>query len=149
MSGASLPKRPSTSLAFQLPCCYLQLQHGLLLDQVQYIKTSKQPGVQHPPCQIGPVENRLINYGRVRGWIFGAFGECCDEVHTAHDGPEAGWGKSTASRYSAKLQPSPLQVPWSTPGRGSCLCTVRQLFNRCEAAGKTVSWSPANAWGRV
>ena len=81
MSGASLPKRPSTSLAFQLPCCDLQLQHGLLLDQVQYIKTPKQPGVQRPPCQIGPVENCLINYGRVRDWVFGAFGECSIEVH--------------------------------------------------------------------
>ena len=41
-----------------------------------------QPGVQHPPRQIGPVESRLNNFGRVRGWVFGAWGECSDEVHT-------------------------------------------------------------------
>ena len=40
-----------------------------------------QPGVQRPPRQIGPVESRLNNYGRVRGWVFGAFGECSNEVH--------------------------------------------------------------------
>ena len=41
-----------------------------------------QPGVRHPPRQIGPVENRLNGYGRVKGWVFGAWGECSDEVHT-------------------------------------------------------------------
>ena len=29
-----------------------------------------QPGVRHPPRQIGPVENRLNGYGRVKGWIW-------------------------------------------------------------------------------
>ena len=41
-----------------------------------------QPGVPRPPRQIGPVENRLNSYGRVKGWVFGAWGECSDEVHT-------------------------------------------------------------------
>ena len=41
-----------------------------------------QPGVPLLPRQIGPVENRLNGYGRVKGWVFGAWGECSDEVHT-------------------------------------------------------------------
>ena len=31
---------------------------------------------------IGPVETRLLSYGRVSGWVFGAWGECSYEVHT-------------------------------------------------------------------
>ena len=41
-----------------------------------------QPGAPRPPRQIGPVESRLNNFGRVRGWVFGAWGECSEEVHT-------------------------------------------------------------------
>ena len=41
-----------------------------------------QPGVPRPPRQIGPVENRLNGFGRVKGWVFGAWGECSDEMHT-------------------------------------------------------------------
>ena len=40
-----------------------------------------QPGVAHPPRQIGPVESRLNTFGRVRGWVFGAWGETSEEVH--------------------------------------------------------------------
>ena len=40
------------------------------------------PGVPQPPRQIGPVERRLSSFGNVRGWVFGAWGECSEEVHT-------------------------------------------------------------------
>ena len=41
-----------------------------------------QPGVVQPPRQIGPVERRLNNFGRVKGWVFGAWGETSEEVHS-------------------------------------------------------------------
>ena len=41
-----------------------------------------QPGVPRPPRQIGPVETRLNTFGQVRGWVFGAWGEASEEVHT-------------------------------------------------------------------
>ena len=41
-----------------------------------------QPGVVRPPRQIGPVERRLNSFGRVRGWVFGAWGETSEEVHS-------------------------------------------------------------------
>ena len=31
--------------------------------------------------QIGPVEARLVSFGQVKSWVFGAFGECSEEVH--------------------------------------------------------------------
>ena len=40
------------------------------------------PGAVRPPREVGPVERRLNSYGRVRGWVFGAFGETSEEVHT-------------------------------------------------------------------
>ena len=30
---------------------------------------------------VGPVETRLLSYRRISGWVFGARGECSDEVH--------------------------------------------------------------------
>ena len=41
-----------------------------------------QSGTLHPPRQVGPVETRLKSFGRVRGWVFGAWGECSEEVHS-------------------------------------------------------------------
>ena len=43
-----------------------------------------QPGVANaqPPRQLGPVERRLNSFGNVRGWVFGAWGETSEEVHT-------------------------------------------------------------------
>ena len=35
-----------------------------------------------PVRQIGPVENKLLSYGRVQGWVFGAWGETSEEVHS-------------------------------------------------------------------
>ena len=37
---------------------------------------------QLQPRVIGPVERRLLQYGEVRGWCFGAFGEASQEVHS-------------------------------------------------------------------
>ena len=34
-----------------------------------------------PPRQLGPVETRLNSFGKVTGWVFGAWGECSQEVH--------------------------------------------------------------------
>ena len=51
----------------------------------QYCGTPRPPklrrGGQAPPRQIGPVETRLLTYGQVRGWCFGAWGEVSGEVH--------------------------------------------------------------------
>ena len=41
----------------------------------------RQEGEPAPPRQIGPVETRLLTYGRVQGWCFGAWGEASREVH--------------------------------------------------------------------
>ena len=41
----------------------------------------RQAGEPAPIRQIGPVETRLLTYGRVRGWCFGAWGEASGEVH--------------------------------------------------------------------
>ena len=38
-------------------------------------------GQPQPVRQIGPVEARLVSFGQVQGWVFGAFGECSEEVH--------------------------------------------------------------------
>ena len=40
-----------------------------------------QPDGQQLPRVIGPVERRLLEYGEVRGWCFGAWGEVSEEVH--------------------------------------------------------------------
>ena len=40
------------------------------------------PGGQEQPRVIGPVERRLLQFGEVRGWCFGAFGEASLEVHS-------------------------------------------------------------------
>ena len=40
------------------------------------------PGDQQQPRPIGPVERRLLQFGEVRGWCFGAFGEASTEVHS-------------------------------------------------------------------
>ena len=51
----------------------------------QYCGTPRPPklrqGGQAPPRQIGPVETRLLTYGQVRGWCFGAWGEVSGEVN--------------------------------------------------------------------
>ena len=39
------------------------------------------PGVVQPVRQIGPVETKLLSYGRVQGWVFGAWGEASEDVH--------------------------------------------------------------------
>ena len=38
-------------------------------------------GEPQPVRQIGPVENKLNTYGKVTGWVFGAWGEASEEVH--------------------------------------------------------------------
>jgi hypothetical protein len=35
-----------------------------------------------PPRQVGPVETRLLTFGRIRGWCFGAWGEVSEDVHS-------------------------------------------------------------------
>ena len=39
------------------------------------------PGGQQQPRAIGPVERRLLEFGEVQGWCFGAFGEASEGVH--------------------------------------------------------------------
>ena len=39
-------------------------------------------GEPQPVRQIGPVENKLNTFGRVNGWVFGAWGEASEEVHS-------------------------------------------------------------------
>ena len=41
-----------------------------------------QQGIQQPPRVVGRVEARLLSYGRVRGWVFGAWSEASNEVHS-------------------------------------------------------------------
>ena len=43
--------------------------------------TARQRGAPMPPRQIGPVEQRLLTYGEVRGWVFGGWGEASNSVH--------------------------------------------------------------------
>ena len=40
-----------------------------------------QPGGQQQPRVTGPVERRLLQYGEVRDWCFGAWGEVSTEMH--------------------------------------------------------------------
>ena len=51
----------------------------------QYCGTPRPPprprGAPEPPRQIGPVEQRLLTFGQVRGWVFGAWGEASTAVH--------------------------------------------------------------------
>ena len=39
-------------------------------------------GQPQPVRQIGPVETRLLPYGRVNGWVFGPWGEASLEIHS-------------------------------------------------------------------
>ena len=39
------------------------------------------PGAPAPPRVVGRVEARLLTYGKVQGWCFGAWGEASREVH--------------------------------------------------------------------
>ena len=50
------------------------------VDQ-QYCGTPAAPRNQQQPRVIGPVERRLLEFGEVQGWCFGAFGEASDAVH--------------------------------------------------------------------
>ena len=51
----------------------------------QYCGTARPPprrrGEPQPPRELGRVETRLLTYGRVRGWCFGAWSEASREVH--------------------------------------------------------------------
>ena len=38
-------------------------------------------GAPQPVREIGPVETKLLSYGRVQGWVFGAWGEASEDVH--------------------------------------------------------------------
>ena len=38
-------------------------------------------GTPAPPRVIGRVESRLLTYGRVKGWCFGAWGDASQDVH--------------------------------------------------------------------
>ena len=38
-------------------------------------------GAPQPVRQIGPVESKLLSFGRVHGWVFGAYGEVSEDVH--------------------------------------------------------------------
>ena len=38
-------------------------------------------GQPQPVCQIGPVETRLLEFGRINGWVFGPWGEANLEIH--------------------------------------------------------------------
>ena len=38
-------------------------------------------GAPQPVRQIGPVETKLLSFGRVHGWVFGAYGEVSEDVH--------------------------------------------------------------------
>ena len=39
------------------------------------------PGDPQPVRQLGPVETKLNTFGRVQGWVFGAWGEASEDVH--------------------------------------------------------------------
>ena len=39
-------------------------------------------GELQAPRVIGPVEQRLLSYGELRGWCFGAWGEASEEMHS-------------------------------------------------------------------
>ena len=41
-----------------------------------------QQGIPQPPRVIGPVERKLLTFGNVTGWVFGAWGEASEDVHT-------------------------------------------------------------------
>ena len=62
-------------------------EYGKKAQQVDQLHCGVPPppparaGVPRPPRQVGPVENRLNSFGHVRGWVFGAWGECSEEVH--------------------------------------------------------------------
>ena len=51
-----------------------------------YCGTQKPPrarrGAPQPVRQTGPVETKLLTYGRVNGWVFGAWGEASLEIHS-------------------------------------------------------------------
>ena len=32
-------------------------------------------------AEVGPVKTRLKTYGKIKGWVFGAWGEASEEVH--------------------------------------------------------------------
>ena len=38
-------------------------------------------GAPQPVREIGPVETKLLSFGRVHGWVFGAYGEASEDVH--------------------------------------------------------------------
>ena len=75
--------RPVDRRAAGLTADYLRKARNV--DQ-QYCGTPPpppaQPGGQEQPRAIGPVERRLLQFGEVRGWCFGAFGEASMEVHS-------------------------------------------------------------------
>ena len=46
------------------------------------IRKNARKGQPKPVRQIGPVETRLLTYGRVNGWVFGPWGEESQEIHS-------------------------------------------------------------------
>ena len=51
----------------------------------EYCGTPRPPQVRQgepqPVRQLGPVETKLNTFGRVHGWVFGAWGEASEDVH--------------------------------------------------------------------
>ena len=64
----------------------------------------RHPGAPQPPRIIGRVERRLLTYGRVKGWCFGAWSEASEEVH------ELVQRVAVARLEIANLQPEHRQV---------------------------------------
>ena len=64
----------------------------------------RHPGAPQPPRTIGRVERRLLTYGRVKGWCFGAWSEASEEVH------ELVQRVAVARLEIANLQPEHRQV---------------------------------------
>ena len=51
----------------------------------KYCGTERPPprrrGVPQVVAEVGPVKTRLKTYGKIKGWVFGAWGEASEEVH--------------------------------------------------------------------
>ena len=65
-----------------LTAAYLTSARGVDQD---YCGTPRPPphrkGEPRPVRQVGPVESHLLTYGKVKGWVFGAWGEVSEEIH--------------------------------------------------------------------
>ena len=87
--------------------------------QDEYVEKAKRVDrlyCETEPGQVGPVEAKLLSYKRVRGLVFGAFGEASQPVHQLVD--------ALATSHVAMVRPQRARMGLEMQGGQDCDCLL-------------------------